>query len=240
MRSSVPGACTPRDPWRGLRMAARIEALGVVWIALLAIGASGTVAQAVDGGVPSRLVRDVAETDCRLAAQVLTHGEPAGKRDWALDIIQSCPQAKDVIPRLWSDVPTDDEEIEGLFHLSRQVRDGRIYEAAYSIATDPARQPLLRVVALGVLGSYVVPDLYMHLPLEPVTGSEPLRYNNIWSRIDHWSQRDGSVPFPADAEERIHSLVADLADPEKADTREPELFAAACWLEPHAGPALTP
>lgn len=38
---------------------------------------------------------------CRLVHQVLTTGQRAVKRDWALGIIGSCPRLADGLPSLW-------------------------------------------------------------------------------------------------------------------------------------------
>lgn len=155
--------------------------------------------------------------DCRHAAQILTDGGPAVERPWALDIIRTCAGADSVIPAVWSDPTEGEDELMLLFHASRDVRDGRIYEAADDVASDPSRPVPLRLVALGVLGSYLKPNLAMRLDhLRRLEGWPDVEWRSIWGTMDHDEQIDGAVPLPADAEAQISELIRSLADSDPA------------------------
>lgn len=74
--------------------------------------------------------------ECRLAHQVLTKGQPAVKREWALRYIGSCAQQQEVVLEMWKEPPVAQEELSRLFELSRKIRDRRIFRRAAKIADD--------------------------------------------------------------------------------------------------------
>ena len=69
------------------------------------VAAGPLAAQADPGAVKHR-------NDCLLAEQVLTHGQPANKRDWALNYIGSCPGAADDLTEVWNAPPSEDVALQ--------------------------------------------------------------------------------------------------------------------------------
>jgi hypothetical protein len=165
--------------------------------------------------------------DCRLAAQILSHGQPDVKRPWALGVIGTCEEGASILLQVWGDPPPEDAELQQLYHASARSGDGRVFEAAFSVAADPSAPAPARVAALGAVVSSVRPELTLYLEdRSPLEGIPPLEWNDLWGTIDHPVQLDGEVPIPADAEGRVVSLVLDLA----ANAGESLVRDAAWWL----------
>lgn len=159
-----------------------------------------------------------------LAAQVLIDGQPAVKRDWAFRYIGSCPQQQ-VVVAMWQDPPVETEELDRLFELSRKVKDRRIFRRAAEVAEDPAARSELRVTALGVLGSYLHPDLVMRLSdLERRPEVGGIRWANIFGVGGDLEDQETVRPLPDDAERRICDLVRHLAR-----EAEDDLVRAQAW-----------
>ena len=96
--------------------------------------------------------------DCRLAAQVLTTGEPHTKRDWARGYIANCEnEGPPAIVQEWRTVPSDTAAVLQLMRASAAIRDMRIYEQLRAVAVDRSRADVVRVGAMHVLDSYVNP-----------------------------------------------------------------------------------
>lgn len=115
--------------------------------------------------------------DCRLARQVLVHGEPANKREWALGIMQDCGTdgADAVAHQLLANRHVDDRTplLDALAEAATMVLDERIYEAAREVATDAAAGDAARVYALSIWltqlnGGHVRP--YEALVNDPAAG----------------------------------------------------------------------
>lgn len=163
--------------------------------------------------------------NCRLAAQVLLDGQPAVKGDWALRYIGSCPQQQQVVVAMWQDPPVGTEELDRLFELSRKVKDRRIFRRAAEVAEDPAARSELRVTALGVLGSYLHPDLVMRLSdLERRSEVGGIRWANIFGVGGDLEDQETVRPLPDDAERRICDLVRHLVR-----EAEDDLVRAQAW-----------
>lgn len=163
--------------------------------------------------------------NCRLAAQVLLHGQPAVKRDWALRYIGSCPQQQQVVVDMWQDPPAETEELDRLFELSRKVKDERIFRRAVEVAEDPTEHSELRVTALAVLGSYLHSDLVMQLSdLERRPELEGIRWANIFGVGGDLEGQKTVRPLPDDAGQRICELVRRLAR-----EAEDDLVRAQAW-----------
>lgn len=178
----------------------------------------------------AQAVRDTAaerkhQADCRLAAQTLIEGQPAAKRDWALAYLGSCPQQQQVAVEMWETPPGERTELDRLFELSRKFKDERIFRRAVALAEDPAVDSEVRVTALGVLGSYLDPILVMRLSdLEERRELAGIRWANIFGVGGDLEAQETGRPLPADADDRIRSLVRDLAR-----EAEDDLVRAQAW-----------
>jgi hypothetical protein len=99
--------------------------------------------------------------DCRLAHQVLTHGQPEVKREWALSIVSGCgPLGGEAIAHLLREHRSDIErrpELERVVTQATKFRDRAIYEAALEIAVDPSAGEVGRVQALRALYNQLRP-----------------------------------------------------------------------------------
>lgn len=165
--------------------------------------------------------------DCRLAEQILTHGQPAVKRIWALKVIGTCAEGVSVLPQVWGDPPAEDAELQQLYHASARSGDARVFEAAFTVAADPGVPAQARVAALGVVVSSVQPELTLYLEdRSPLVGVPPREWNDLWGTVDHPVQLAGEVPLPVDAESRAVALVQELA----ASAGDSLVRDAAWWL----------
>lgn len=99
--------------------------------------------------------------DCRLAAQVLTLGQPAVRRDWALGLIDNCGaeggQVLAALLRQYSDVNTWNDELDQIVNTTAFIVDAAIFEAAMDVAVDPAAGTVARVQSIRALASQVSP-----------------------------------------------------------------------------------
>lgn len=117
--------------------------------------------------------------DCRLARQILVHGQPANKRPWALGIIPNCGiDGADALTHELRDTrgaQARTPELDALANAATDVIDGEIYRVAIEVAVDPSAGEAARVHALGVwhaqvTGGEILP--YEALVSDPVTGAE--------------------------------------------------------------------
>lgn len=169
-------------------------------------GAGALSAQANPGDIKHR-------NDCRLAEQILTHGQPDVKRAWALQIIGTCEEGATLLPDVWNAAPLDDAELQALYHASARSGDGRVFEAALAVAADAGTPAPSRVAALGVAVSSVRPELVLSLlDRTPLEGVPPREWNDVWGTTSHPVQLEGEVPLPGDAAARVTSLVYELAE----------------------------
>lgn len=91
--------------------------------------------------------------DCRLAAQVLTTGQPAVKRAWAITQARTCAGVADQLANALrgSRVSTDTVRLSALTAPADWLRDGRLFSAAYDIVRDRTASVQARVFATRVL-----------------------------------------------------------------------------------------
>lgn len=127
---------------------------------------------------------------CRLANQILTHGRPATKREWALGFIQNCEGVGETIAEALDAHRGDQDqspELEQLVFLTTRVVDLSVFDVALEIASDLAAGLVGRVQAIRVLYNQLYPmtvttledftngQVQLHLPLsEPASEVEPL------------------------------------------------------------------
>jgi hypothetical protein len=91
--------------------------------------------------------------DCRLAAQVLTSGQPAVKRAWAATQARTCPAVADQLANGLRDsrASTDTVRLSALTAPADWLRDGRLFSAAYGVVGDRTATVQARVFATRVL-----------------------------------------------------------------------------------------
>lgn len=105
--------------------------------------------------------------DCRLAVQVLVHGQPAVKYDWALTIIEDCGVAgADAMAHELREMRALQHRTTHLDKLSDaalQMIDVALFQAATDIAADRMAGEAARVHAVRVLARQVA---YANFPYE--------------------------------------------------------------------------
>jgi hypothetical protein len=91
--------------------------------------------------------------DCRLAAQVLTTGQPAVKRGWAVTQARTCVDVADQLATALrqSRASTDTARLSALTAPADWLRDGRMFSAAYDVVRDRTASVQARVFATRVL-----------------------------------------------------------------------------------------
>ena len=93
--------------------------------------------------------------ECRLARQILLQGQPANKRDWALNHILRCGAVGGAtIAAMVSESrhhETNDPGLEQTVMLTASMRDDSIFGAALGVAQDAAAGKASRIQALRIL-----------------------------------------------------------------------------------------
>lgn len=166
-------------------------------------------------------------SDCRLASQVLTTGNPAPHREWALRFIGSCgSEGPTALAVQWTRARGSGEELEQLVRSSARLRDARLYRELRATAQDPARPPAVRVGAMLVLSRYSDPHNAIWLtdlrPPSPVQ-----RIPLLLSSASHGAQIDGDERVGAVAAE-VLALFDGIAAARQ--TESPEVWYAAAVL----------
>jgi hypothetical protein len=93
--------------------------------------------------------------ECRLAQQVLTHGQPANRYDWALRMSTRCGEVGGAglaaLIRRHRSETTDTAHFEGIVQTASQFRDQQIFEAALDLVQDGGASPFARVQGARIL-----------------------------------------------------------------------------------------
>ncbi len=127
---------------------------------LLALAARPVLAQEPDYRQKRESVDVHLRNDCRLAVQVLTRGQPADKREWALATINWCDESgPPVLARMWREVAADSASLGYMIYRSVSMRDRRVYDVVSAIARDGSVPALKRAAALHLLGRWARPGL---------------------------------------------------------------------------------
>jgi hypothetical protein len=170
--------------------------------------------------------------DCRLAVQVLTRGQPADKREWALGTISRCDESgPPVLARMWREVAADSASLSYAIYRSVSMRDRRVYGVVSAVARDRTLPALKRAAALHLLGRWARPGLGLPYKQFFVPGYEPAEMYGGTSAvalryIDHDSQDEGAEPLPATLKAEVIGLARDIA----ANDRDYRVKAAAALL----------
>jgi hypothetical protein len=142
--------------------------------------------------------------DCRLASQVMSHGHPAGKREWALAILPSCGalggQALSHALLGFRSASTWRSDQEDVVMVTSGFHDAAVFDAALEVAGDRAAGKAARIQSFRVL--------YYQLgwgrvdPYESfLAGAETTLYLPL---LDHVTRT--GTPLPTDACERVENV----------------------------------
>ena len=130
--------------------------------------------------------------DCPMASQVLTSGEPATKRSWALRRIGSCGanggRTVAAILKARRSERSRGRELNQVVEAGLGLLDRTLYNTALEVATDPLAGDAARVQAFRILLSQVNPT--SPPAYEELTGERPS------SSVFDWGPTHGE-PLPA-------------------------------------------
>jgi len=163
---------------------------------------------------PKREREDVQlRNDCRLAVQVLTHGQPANKREWALDTIDRCDESgPPVLARMWREVPADSASVGHMIYRSVYMRDRRVYDVVSVLARDHSVPALKRAAALHLLGRWARPGFTLDYGQFFSPEFESVQKNGVvYSSMSHDTQREGAEALPATVRQEVLALARELA-----------------------------
>ncbi|MDQ4078045.1 MAG: hypothetical protein M3220_17580 [Chloroflexota bacterium] len=133
---------------------------------------------------------------CRLAAQVLSTGNPAPKRDWARDYITTCTEeGPRILAEQWRAAAADTGALRYLVLNTGRMRDARLYEALREVAADRSRPDLARVGAMLALARYVDPHNAIWFSDVRVTDRSVRRIPLVTSWSTNGVQLIGSRPI---------------------------------------------
>lgn len=194
-------------------------ALGLIAVlAALAVTDGSADAQEPEGRDRGQEAKHKAQ--CRLAHQVLTRGQPAVKRDWALGKIGTCEELggeaiASELERLRS-TEARTQELESVVLATSRFVDREVAQTALDIASDPSAGVVARVQAIRILSYQLSPGTNAPYEsfVEPgggifVRATEPVVVGE---------------PLPANMSETIHNTLADIRD--AASAPEPVRTAA--------------
>ena len=179
-----------------LRSYARVVASGA-WLAVAGIAcASATTREARIPG---------ARDDCEAAAVQVSNKTATAETFKALAWCdETGPTA---LAASWRGLPADTVRLRTLFFASANIRDGRIFSAAYATAADSTRRARERAAALLVLVAQL--DSTATVSVVPSSRKEVWRAQLV--RQSHPSQIAGTKPLPADGRARVNALVRQMA-----------------------------
>jgi hypothetical protein len=182
-------------------------------IVLLALGAAMAVSSAASGQAADRVAEVRHRNNCRLAAQVLTQGQPANRSAWARDYIASCPtEAPEALAEQWT-AAAEGADLNWLIQTSVRVPDERVFEAAARVAESGSHPNSVRVAALVAIARLAKPAANLNtmevVPPDTITLICPL----LGGR-NHVPQFEVSIPVSASGPtEIIRRVAADRSQP---------------------------
>lgn len=159
----------------------------------LLVAAAPGEARAQAGGANPVAVKH--RNDCRLAAQVLTTGQPHTKLDRARDYIGNCEnEGPPAIVQEWRTIPGDTALVVKVMRASTMIHDARIYEQVRAVALDRSRPDVVRVGAMHVLDNYVDPHHVGWFSAVPPSG-EVKQVLPVGGVVTHAPYTNGSTPL---------------------------------------------
>jgi hypothetical protein len=158
--------------------------------------------------------------DCRLAAQVLRTGNPAGRRDWALGQISSCEaEGPVVLAEQWRGIAPGGPQLERLVRATWRIRDRRIYQQLRETAEDPSRPAAMRVGAMLVLARYVDPASALWLS-DLVPPDSIRRIPLLAATTTSYAQLTGPEPLPGPIGASVLDVLEGIASARSTEPRE--------------------
>jgi hypothetical protein len=145
--------------------------------------------------------------------QVLTRGEPANKREWALDTIDRCDESgPPVLARMWREVAADSASVGRMIYRSVYVRDRRVYEAVSVLARDRSVPALKRAAALHLLGRWARPGFTLDYQQFFSPEFESVEKNGVvYSSLSHDTQYEGAEGLPATVRQEVLAVAREVA-----------------------------
>jgi hypothetical protein len=117
-----------------------------------------------------------AHNDCRLAHQVLVHGQPSNKYAWALTVIGDCgSEGADAIAHALGaqrTARTRSAELDDIANVGSMIVDAEVLRAALDLASDETAGEAARVHAIGLIVAQITRSVlpYDALITDPRTG----------------------------------------------------------------------
>jgi hypothetical protein len=157
--------------------------------------------------------------NCRLAHQILVHGEPAHKRDWAIGYANNCGvlggEALAAAIPLFRAVSATGGEMETLVQSAAFLVDQRIFLSALDLATDKTASPVSRIQAIRIAYHQLNPATFQSY--EAFVSDS--RETGIVHMPSSGSEAPGiGTPLPGDALDRTVSSMSGIA----ADNSTPQ------------------
>jgi hypothetical protein len=167
--------------------------------AILLITACATTAGTREARIPGE------REDCQAAAAQATRATATAE---SFRTLAWCDESgPGALAGVWRALPSDTVRLRAFLFASANLRDGRIFSAAYSTASDSSRRARERAAALLVLVAQV--DSAATVTVVPGTRAEVWRAQ--LAREKRPSQIAGTSALPADARKRVTALTDVLA-----------------------------
>jgi hypothetical protein len=158
--------------------------------------------------------------DCRLAAQVLTSGNPAPRLEWARGFIGYCgtgewvAATRGAVLRLRTS--TNDSELGREWRFVWMIRDADLFDTVLGIALDGRASTAARLWSLKTLAQYIDPNgsYYANPPVRSA-GGRPKCTNGGPSAgiMQSYSAKPLPMNFAALARGAAETLIADVTQP---------------------------
>ena len=172
------------------------------WLAaIFAVGSACAVSKATtrESRIPGE------REDCQAAAGQLTRGSATTE---SLRTLAWCDESgPPALASAWRTLPADTAKLRAFLFASSNIRDARIFTAAYTAASDTSRRARERAAALLVL----VAQVDSAATVTVVPAARPEGWRAQLAREKRPSQVAGTSALPADARKRVTSLVDALA-----------------------------
>lgn len=165
-----------------------------------------TTAMPARAQVPDSILQ---RNECRLAHQVLTLGQPADRREWALDVIDRCGdlggEAIASLIREYRNVSQPGGELEQVVRRTRYLVSPMIFDAAWEVAMDAGAGTVARVQSIRILLTQLSPGTLA--PYESFRDNNSALIGGTHTEAALWSE-----PLPEEAYTTTESRLRDLLD----------------------------
>lgn len=143
--------------------------------------------------------------DCRAAAERLTSNAATPE---TFTTLAWCDETgPPALAAAWRALPRDTVRLRSFLFASANVRDARVFDAAFATASDSRRRARERAAALLVLVAQL--DSAATVTLGPAARAEGWRAQ--LARETHPAQLAGTMPLPKDARSRVAALAQTMA-----------------------------